>query len=121
MSLRTLEENGQKFAVIPLGTYEALLNDAEDKSDIGTLLNAQARNEEQLPLQFCNELEDALRAGKPVIGLWRKYRKLTQAQLADLAGVKQGYISQIESGGNASFDVMKALAEALNITLDDLV
>ena len=52
----------------------------------------------------------------------RRLRRLTQVSLADMAGVDQSYISQIETGRrtNASWQVMAALARALEVSTDEL-
>ena len=54
----------------------------------------------------------------------RKARGLTQLQLADLAGLPQSQISQIESGvrrGSAiQLEAARSIAFALNVSLDAL-
>jgi transcriptional regulator with XRE-family HTH domain len=52
---------------------------------------------------------------------WRLKRNLTQRVLADLAGLTQGYIAQIEAG-TAPLDkrsTQVALAKALQVSLAD--
>jgi len=54
--------------------------------------------------------------------VWREYRGLTLQALADQAGISKSYLSQIESGNRSgSADVLKRIAVALNVTLDDIV
>src|SRR5262245_9859949 len=51
----------------------------------------------------------------------RLRRGLTQAQLAELAGVEQGYISRIERGlQEPSGEVSRRLADALGVSRSDL-
>lgn len=63
---------------------------------------------------------------KPVprhfIRAWRKFRGLTQAQLAHRVGLDVTYVSKIESG-NRRFDetFLHAAADALQCTLADLI
>lgn len=54
----------------------------------------------------------------------RKYRNIrgyTQMKLAELSGVSQIRISQIENGGGYSVKTAMKLANALNVKLDALV
>lgn len=53
---------------------------------------------------------------------YRRNRGLSQAQLAKLCGVTQQAIQKIEKGtGKPSFDTLMKLAEALGVTVNDLV
>ena len=53
----------------------------------------------------------------------REHERLTQSQLALKVGVSTGYISHLETGKrvNPSLPVMLRLAEALNVTVNDLL
>ena len=52
----------------------------------------------------------------------RKSKKISQMALADKAGIKQGYVSDLENGKRQpSFEVLIRLAKALGCTLDELV
>lgn len=52
----------------------------------------------------------------------RKEKKLTQCALAEMAGLKQGSLSDIESGKQSpSLCALIRIAKALGCTLDDLV
>ena len=52
----------------------------------------------------------------------RKARGLTQAQLAEAAGIVQTYVGQIErTGRNLTIDVVEALAEALGVSVVELL
>lgn len=53
----------------------------------------------------------------------REHERLTQSQLALIVGVSTGYISHLETGKrvNPSLPVMLRLAEALNVTVNDLL
>lgn len=50
----------------------------------------------------------------------RKEAKLSQAKLADLSGVSQQLISQIENGKNSSTKELPALAKALGASVGDI-
>lgn len=61
---------------------------------------------------------------KTIVNVERRRRelKLTQAQLADKAGVTQGAISMIELGKRVpSLDVIIKIASALGCTVNDLL
>lgn len=120
-TLRTLEENGQTYAIVPLDMYNTLIEQAEIREDSAYLRAAIERDEEAFPQAFCEQLEELLRAGKPVIALWRNYRGFSQQELAKNAGISQSFLSQIESGKEASLSTLKALCDALNIQLEDVV
>lgn len=54
--------------------------------------------------------------------VWREYRRLTQGALGDSADVGKSYTSQIEAGSKTgSAKVLKALAQALRVDMDDLL
>jgi transcriptional regulator with XRE-family HTH domain len=60
--------------------------------------------------------------GEHPVRVWRKHRGMTQKQLADAAGMAQSNISMLEVGTlQGTFDNMRAIARALDITLDDLI
>lgn len=60
--------------------------------------------------------------GLPLLKAWRSYRKLTQEQLAEQAGMSPGNISQLEKGLiRYSQDGLEALAEALNCRPGELL
>lgn len=57
------------------------------------------------------------------VRLWRRRRKLSQAALAGLAGISQGYLSQIETGVRPvdMRSTLADLARALQVTASDLL
>jgi transcriptional regulator with XRE-family HTH domain len=60
--------------------------------------------------------------GDNPIRVWREHRGLSQQQLADETGISKPYLSQLESGKReASQRVIRRLARALSIDLDDLI
>ncbi len=61
------------------------------------------------------------RALATVIRELRARRGMTQEQLSDAAGRSRGFVSELESGRrNASFEGVVALAQALEIPLEEL-
>ena len=52
----------------------------------------------------------------------RKKKKLTQSDLAEMAGISNTYLSHIENGtGNMSMDTFVDIANALGVTADELL
>ena len=73
-----------------------------------------------------NDLPEDLRAriaaGEMALTVWREYRGLTKSQLAEISGVPRSLVHQIESGRRfGSLTTTKAIADALQITVDDLI
>lgn len=61
-------------------------------------------------------------AGENKVRVWRSHRGLSGRDLAAAAGVSAPFVSEIESGKkDASLSVMKKIADALKVDLDDLV
>lgn len=53
---------------------------------------------------------------------WRKHRRLTQQQLADLARLSKPFISQLESGERQyTEETLGKLAAALGVEIPDLI
>jgi Helix-turn-helix domain len=68
-------------------------------------------------------LESVLRMnrGEHPVRVWREFRGLTLTALARKAALPQGYLSEIETGKKpGSVRAFKALASALDATVDDL-
>ncbi|WP_322770022.1 XRE family transcriptional regulator [Frankia sp. Cr1] len=61
-----------------------------------------------------------MRSANPrMISLIRELRRMTQAELAEAAGIKQGYVSMIESGvRTVSEDTLTAIADAFDCPVD---
>ena len=123
MTVQILENNGRPtFAVLPYKMYLNLLDKVEDIEDgiAARKIRRQldAGTDEAIPADMMRAL---VNSDYP-IKIWRNYRGLTMQTVADQAGISKSYLSQIESGNrNGSADVLKRIASALDITLDDIV
>lgn len=105
------------FAVLPFDEYERLL-DAADEAAATRAYDAYATAR---PETFPDGVAARLVNGDNPVKVFREHRGLTQAQLADAAGVGQAHLSLIETGARGgSVDVLKRLADALRVDLDDL-
>lgn len=61
-------------------------------------------------------------AGERPLRVWRDYRGLSQTALAEMSGVNRVQIVNIEAGTkNGSVETLKKLADALGVTVDDLI
>ena len=122
MSVQVIEKNGQiEWAVIPYPEYQKLLDAAEMLEDIRAYDEAKASikaGEELIPSQVVYALLD----GENPLRVWREYRRLTQQQLAEKAGISKPYLSQLEGGKRrGTTEVLTRLAQALAVNLEDLV
>lgn len=114
--------HGEEMAVLPKADYDKLIEALEDQEDIAAARSFReklvAGEEELIPSEFVNRMID----GESKIRVWRDYRGMTAKALADAAGISAPYLSQIESGvREGSLDAMKKIADALGITIDELV
>ncbi len=120
MSKTTIIERDGKpeYAVLEYAEFERLVAAAEDAADIAALAALDADDtEEDLP----DEMVARLLAGDNPIRVWREHRGMTGRRLAEAVEIQQSYISQIETGKReGTIDVLRRIAIALGITLDDL-
>ncbi|WP_448215005.1 helix-turn-helix domain-containing protein [Endozoicomonas sp. 2B-B] len=58
--------------------------------------------------------------GLSLITAWRKYKKLTQTQLADRLGISQSAMAQIENTESPTERTLSRVAQALGITVKQL-
>jgi DNA-binding XRE family transcriptional regulator len=114
--------NGDRMAVIPVEEYERLVEAAEETTDVRAYDEAKRRlvsnQDELLPSAMVNRILD----GGNALRIWREYRGLTLKELADRAQVSAPFVSQIEKGQReGSVETMRKLADALKISVDDLI
>jgi len=123
MTVQIIEKDGKpEWAVLPYEEYERLLADVEMLHDIRAydeVKQALAAGEEELiPDYLVRQLLDS----ENPIRVWREYRALTQAELAQTAGISTAYLSQLESGKRVgTADVLSRIARSLNVTVDDII
>ena len=123
MSVQVIEKNGvPEYAVIPYKEYQRLVEKAEeaqDLTDAEAAVRAIEEGEETVPEAVVERL---LSGEEHPIKVWREYRGLTQEILGERAGVGKSYISQLEARSKSgSIRVIKALADALGVDMDDLL
>ncbi|MBO1023301.1 helix-turn-helix transcriptional regulator [Ochrobactrum sp. SD129] len=114
--------DGSEMAVLPKAEYDSMLEALRDKQDVLRAeifrLKVERGDEELIPAEFVNRMID----GENKIKVWRDFRGMSAKALADAAGISAAYLSQIEKGvREGSLDAMKKIAEALKVTIDELV
>jgi DNA-binding XRE family transcriptional regulator len=112
-----LEDGARKYAIVPIADYERLVEAEEMLADVQACDVAKARADEHLPLAVA----DRILGGESEVRIFREHRGLTQAELAEAAGISVPYLSQIERRRRRpSTAVLRRLAERLAVTIDDL-
>ena len=114
--------NGDEMVVLSRAEYDALVEAAETLSDIAAYDRFKeklaAGEEELIPAEFVYRMLD----GENPVRVWRDFRGMTSKELASTAGISAAYLSEIETGKKeGSIAVLKAIAVALKVDLDDLV
>ncbi len=108
------------FAVIPWHDYERLtgVEIGAAASDEDLYDRAMTEDGESFPIRVA----DQLLAGENPVRVYRNYRNLTQHELAAAVGINSVYLSQIETGKRVgSTKTLAALAQALDVSIDDLI
>ncbi|MCH7692333.1 MAG: XRE family transcriptional regulator [Proteobacteria bacterium] len=102
--------------VMPIASYDAIMEALEDHD--AAVSYKRTRGEEAFPLELANRIAD----GESKIRVFREHRRLTQQALADTIGKSKAYVSEIEAGKKpGSVEVIRRIAEALGVDMDDLV
>ncbi|MBF0255919.1 MAG: helix-turn-helix domain-containing protein [Gammaproteobacteria bacterium] len=119
MTTQIIERAGQpEYAVVPWAEYQVLKDDAESFHELASaarLSSAIDAGEETYP----DSLVERLLSGENPITVWREYRGLSCAALADTLGISSSILAQIENGkGELTPPQQKAMAKALNVDLD---
>jgi len=118
MNGEIIQRGGKPFAVIPEEFFNILLDKAEELEDIKDFDQTIAEDDESIPAEVVYQLLD----GENKLKVWRNFRDLTQAELSKRADITQAMIAMIETGKRVGkAEVLRRLAEALNIDVDDLI
>ena len=116
----TITLGGQEYAVVPRAEYEALRNAVDEDAMDAVIIQRVLENPDQELLPF--ELVKRIAGGEHPVRVWRDYRGTRAAELAAAAGIAASYLSDIENGKKpGSVRAMKRIADALNVTVDDLI
>lgn len=110
--------DGTEMVILTAAEYarlRRLADEAEDVADAHRVAAGIAAGDGTMPAQV---LASILDDGLSPIAAWRKYRGLSQAELAARAGLSQVWISRIEAGGgHGTPATRRKLAKALEAPL----
>jgi DNA-binding XRE family transcriptional regulator len=117
-----MEAGMGEMITIPLEDYQRLRAAEGELADLRAYDRAVAaletREDELVPADYAKRLI----AGEAPLKVWRELRGITQTELAGIAGIGRVQIVNMEKGvRGGSVATMKKLAEALGVTIDDLV
>lgn len=109
---------GEEMVVIPKAEYDALVQaaaaHADDAADAAIYLARKAALDKNSVLPA--EISASILRGEKVRAAIRKWRKVTQIELAESIGISQGALSDIESGRRQPSDaVAEKMAQALDV------
>ena len=106
---------GEELFVLSRQEYQDLV-DARDHA-------AALRDVASGAMETLNETElDEYLAAPSALAFWRKRRGLTQARLAGMVEISQGFLAQIETGKRVGeVGLYARLARALHVRMEDLV
>lgn len=112
--------SGDELVVLPLEEYKRLVSLAseaeEDAADTAAYDAAKAEFDASGQQTLPPEVSAMMLKGMSLLRALRKWRGLTQVELAGKAGIQQGYLSDIElDRRKGSADTLVALAGALNV------
>lgn len=112
--------NGEELVVLPKAEYESLVRAAEEAAEDGIDIAIYDARKAELAAEppFPAELGMAILRGESRLKALRKWRSLTQSELAERAEVTQGFLSDLESRRRtASAETAARLASALDVPL----
>ncbi len=110
-----------EMVTIPREEYDRLRASAEDLANLQSYDRAKAAlvagEEELIPADYAHRLL----SGESPLRVYRDLRGLTQAALAEKAGMSRVTVAEIETGRKqGSVATLRALADALGVSMDDL-
>lgn len=110
-----------EMVTIPREEYDRLRAAADDLADLHSYEHVKAAltggNEEMIPAPYANQLLN----GENPLRIYRNLRGMTQATLAEKAGVGRVTVAEIETGRKqGSVGTLRVLAETLGVSMDDL-
>ncbi|WP_165214652.1 helix-turn-helix domain-containing protein [Affinirhizobium pseudoryzae] len=112
--VQKIEIEGKSYVLLSEEDYEDLVDGLEASAVLAKVADGQ----EVWPL----EIVEARANGENPVRVFRTYRKMSVSELAAAAAISQPYLSEIESGKKTgSVDVLKRIAAALKVDLDDIV
>ncbi len=116
----TFTLSGEEYAIVPRAEYEALRQAVDEDAMDAAILQRFLEEPDQDVIPF--ELVRRIVNGDHPVRVWREYRGMKASELAAAAGIVASYLSNIETGKKTgSVKAMKRIADALDVTVDDLI
>lgn len=114
------DSRGQKIsAVVPIDLFEKLISNSELDELYDTVQNeAGASDDVRYPNEVINILSER---NCTMQAAWRLYRGMTQKQVADSLGIKQGTVSEFEKSERPRKDNLERLAKLYNCLPEQLI
>ena len=104
-----------------MARHKGLAEIAEDREEIAAAADAERRRKEgmeYLPAGMVNRIFD----GENAVRVWREYRGMTMAELAEKSGYGYSMISKIEAGTcRGTIALWNAVAAALKVLPEDIM
>jgi DNA-binding XRE family transcriptional regulator len=114
MAIEIMIRDGEEKVILSRDEYEDLI-DARDAAISMRDIAAGA------PMLSVEEVEAYIAAETP-LAFWRQRASLTQAELAQKAGISPAFLAQIETDARTGeVSVLAKLARALGIRIEDLI
>lgn len=116
--LQTVAVANRVLAIVPLDEYEQLREALADAADVQAMIRVRDDpDEEDVPIAFARRMWN----GESPVRVWREMRGMKATHLATAAGISRSHLSAIENGAKkGSVKVLKRLAEALGVGIEDL-
>ena len=123
MTLKTIEENGERYVLVPESDYQRYVEAIEDLEDIRAADEAKREMAENgwegIRLEF---LRPALEGQMSYLQAFRMDRNMTQQELAEASGIDRTTITRLEVGTRAgTIEQWKKLAEVLHTDIESLL
>ena len=116
----TFTLGGEEYAIVRRTEYEALRRAVDEDAMDAAILRRFLEEPDQEVVPF--ELVRRIVNGDNPVRVWREYRGMKAGELAAAAGIAASYLSNIETGKKTgSVKAMKQIADALGVTVDDLL
>jgi DNA-binding XRE family transcriptional regulator len=121
-AVQIIEKDGiPEWAVIPFALYQKLREMADENKDAAAN-DAGTKTLDAKKKSVPTKVKQRLSKGENPVRVWRDHRGITQQTLSSRVGISAAFLSQIESGKRiGSAGVLKNLAKALQVDMDDLV
>jgi DNA-binding XRE family transcriptional regulator len=117
---------GEELVILPRADYEALVAAArgreEDDDDVAVYDTRKAELAAGVDTRLPPDVSSAMLRGDSLLKAIRKWRDMTQLQLAFKTDIAQSYLSDIESGRRkGTAETLTLIASALDVPAEWLV